>query len=162
MEKEHKYFLSGAGAMILLWILLYSNGCMTVHEFRNIVTTDTIYIDKPYKEIVIKEIEVEVPKTVYIYKRDTIYREILEKDTLISSIEIDRQTATIHTITPLGIPQIKEYNLPPFRQLRIDHEGNFAITPQKRNRKKFWRTVEQIGIFIGGCFVGSQVIGLKD
>lgn len=158
MEKELKYFLFGIGAMILLWFLLFSNGCMTQYVRTELVITDTVYVDKPYKEIVIKEIEIEVPKTVFIYKTDTIFREKLVQDTLIASIELDRKLARIHTITPLGIPLIKEYDLPPFRQIQIDHEGNLAIRPKKQRRKKFWRNVERIAIFVGGVYIGSNAL----
>ena len=136
--------------------MLFSNGCMTRYVTNEVVITDTIYVDKPYKEIVIKKVEIEVPKTVYIYKTDTVFREKLIRDTLITSIELDRKLARIHTITPLGMPLIKEYNLPQFRQIQIDHEGNLAIKPKKLRRKRFWRNVERVGIFIAGAFLGSK------
>ena len=91
-------------------------------------------------------------------KTDTVFREALEQDTLIASIELNRKIARIHTITPLGIPLIKEYELPQFRQIRIDHEGNLAVTPKKQRRNKFWRNLERIGVFVGGIYLGSQFI----
>ena len=115
-----------------------------------ITTTDTIYVDKPYKEIVIKE--VEIPVRVTIYKTDTIYRERLEKDTLITFVSITPKIAEIHTLTPNGKPSISLYPIQGFTHLKINHKGKIKT----KKKKRFWRNLERIGIFVGGVWVGSK------
>lgn len=108
--------------MIWLW-LFFLKGSFTKHQQVEVIKTDTIYVKKPYKEVVIKEVEIEKPIKVYIYKTDTLYRQKLEQDTLISAIKIEPKKATIHAITPKGIPLVKQYPLDDFKDLTINHQG---------------------------------------
>ena len=129
MKKEHIYFLTGIASTTVLGFILFFRGCVPEQNHTTVIT-DTVFVNKPYKEIVIKE--VEKPTTVFVYKTDTVYRTKIEKDTLISSIEFTPKLAKIHTITPKGIPMIKEYPLPEYRSILIDHEGNTQINRKKK------------------------------
>lgn len=155
MKIEYKYFLYGSLISLLIWWMLLSPGCTTEYRDRELVITDTVYVDKPYKEIILKEIE--VPKNIYIYKTDTIFREKLINDTLIAGIEIDRKTASIHTITPKGLPLLKQYELQPFKNLEINHQGDLSFNPKNQRRKRFWKNMERIGVFVGGVWIGSKL-----
>lgn len=155
MNKGLTFFLTGVIATTILLYLFWTEGCFRSRT-SPAIQTDTIYVNRPYKEIVIKEVEIEKPVTVYVYKTDTVYRERIEKDTLITSIELTPKLAKIHTITPAGLPMINEYPLPEYRKIKIDHEGNMKVKRKKRH-KRFWRRMERVGIFIGGVFLGSKL-----
>lgn len=157
MKNSINYFFLGGIAAILILFFGSSGGCLK-NQVIYPTTTDTIYVDKPYKEIVIKEVEVIIPTTVYVYKTDTVFRQKLEKDTLISGIEITPKKAKIHTITPRGLPLIKEYPLLPYQRFSLDYEGNLSIQQKKHpKRKKFFKTLGKIGIFVGGVWVGQRM-----
>ncbi len=108
MKTSGRYFLLGIILTSLLGYCFFTKGC---YQQQNRITssTDTVFVKQPYKEVVIKTIE--KPTTVYIYKTDTVFRKIIEKDTLISSVEFTPKLAKVHTITPKGLPTIKEYPL---------------------------------------------------
>ncbi len=122
LKKPFTYFILGIITMIWLW-LFFLKGSITQYQQVEVIKTDTIYVKKPYKEVVIKEVEIEKPIKVYIYKTDTLYRQKLEQDTLISAIKIEPKKATIHAITPKGIPLVKQYPLDDFKDLTINHQG---------------------------------------
>lgn len=153
-KKGITYFILGIITMIWLW-LFFLKGSITQYQQVEIVKTDTVYVKKPYKEIVIKEVEIEKPVKVFIYKTDTIFRQKLEKDTLISAIQIEPKKATIHTITPKGIPLVKEYSLDDFKSLKINHEGDLKQLKKKKRHTKVWRLVERISIFSLGYFIAK-------
>lgn len=143
--------------IIILLFVLFSGINRTPEYITTTVTkTDTVYINKPYKEIVLKEIV--KPKTVYVYKTDTIFREKIIHDTLFIGLELTKQKADIHTLTPIGTSFVNEYKIPDFKSLSIDYKGNLQIEPIKHpNRKKTWRTIGDISIFIGGVLIGNQL-----
>ena len=155
MTKGLTYFMMGVLASGILLHLFWAEGCLH-STVPPLILTDTVYVDKPYKQIVIKEVEVEKPVKVYMYKTDTVYRERIEKDTLITSVELTPKLAKIHTITPEGLPLIAEFPLPEYRDIKIDHEGNMEVK-RKRKQRKFWRRIERVGLFIGGMIVGSKL-----
>ncbi len=142
--------------ILILLFVLFSG----IREPRTLVTTitktDTVYINRPYKKIVIKEII--KPQKVYVYKRDTVFREKIIHDTLFTALLLKDNKAKIHTLTPLGIPNINEYTLPDFNALTIDYKGRLDIKPTKHpNRKRTWNTIKHVGIFVGGVLIGSQL-----
>ena len=148
-------FLVGIILTCILGYLLFSKGCFPTQR-TFVTTTDTVFVKQPYKEIVIKK--VATPTMVYIYKTDTVFRKFIEKDTLISSVEITPQLAKVHTITPKGLPIIKEYPLLDYRKIQINHEGNIAIHKKKHpQRRKFLKRLAKVGIFVGGVFVGKEL-----
>ena len=140
--------------MIWLW-LFFLKGSFTQYQQVEVVKTDTIYVKKPYKEVVIKEVEIQKPVKVYIYKTDTLYRQKLEQDTLISAIQIEPKKATIHTITPTGIPLVKLYPLDDFKDLTINHQGDLKQSKKKKRHKKLWRNIERGIFFISGIFLAD-------
>ncbi len=154
MKNKLKYLLAGFLIAVIIFLLSLS---WIKDRFgsapKEIFITDTVFVKKPYKEVEVKYIE--KPKTVYIYKTDTLYREKLEKDTLIAAVELSSRMAKIHTITPSGLPIVREYALSDYREIKIDHEGNMEV--KKNHRKKFFRTLERVGIFAAGLFIGSRL-----
>jgi hypothetical protein len=153
--KALKPFFIGVAMTLLVRFILFTKGCYFQDEIIA-TTTDTVFVNRPYKEVVIKE--VLKPQTVYVYRTDTVIRKIIERDTLISSLELTPRLARIHTITPKGVPMIKEYKLPDFRSLSIDHEGKMGIKKVKHpKRHKLLKTLGKVGIFAGGFFVGHEL-----
>lgn len=134
---------------LMVGLHLSSKGVFT--QTIHITTTDTVFVDKPYKEIIIKK--VEVPVTVTIYQTDTIYRERLERDTLITFVEITPKHASIHTITPLGKPSINTYPIEDFSNLKINHKGGL----KSRKRKRFWKGLKSVFLFTSGVYVGKLI-----
>ncbi len=153
MKKEFKFFWIGLGLATLLWLMLFVKTWKNSSEVNSHIITDTIYVDRPYKEIVIQKIE--VPKKVFVYKTDTVFRKQIEKDTLITALEITPTIAKIHTITPKGLPIVQEYPLPEYRELKINPRGYLQM--KKKKHKKFWKRTGQVGIFIGG-FITANLI----
>jgi len=157
LRKRVTYFILGVIAAVLFFCFGPLDGCVK-NQVNHPTTTDTIYVDKSYQEIVIKEVEVIRPTTVYVYKTDTVFRQQLEKDTLISGIEITPKIAKVHTITPKGLPLVKEYPLLPYKHISLDYEGNMSIKQKKHpKRRKFFKQLGQIGIFIGGVLLGKEL-----
>jgi len=156
MKQSVTYFVMGVIATIIILFALFSKGCITSFGYVKVIQTDTVYIDKPYKVIELKEIE--KPIKITIYKTDTIYRDQLVQDTLITFIEFQPKLAKIHILTPQGLPLIKDYPLPPsFQKVQINHQGDFSITSKKVRHPKFWRNAERVGLLLGGVWLGSKL-----
>ena len=153
MKRLFSMALESLATSIIWWLFL--RGTSTSNKFVKVIKTDTIYVNRPYQEIVIKE--VIKPNKVNIYKTDTLIREKLIHDTLFLAMELNQNTAKIHIITPEGIPMIKQHQLPKFESLKLDHQGNLEMKPKRKSRKKLWRNLERIGIAIGGFYLGSKL-----
>ena len=134
MKQSITYFGMGIIASSVILCVLLSKGCVGDTRYQKVIQTDTVYVDKPYKVIKIKE--VEKPVKVTVFKTDTVYREKLIQDTLITHIEIDPKYAKIHTITPEGVPLIKDYPLSSFDKIDINHQGSIQIKKRKTNKSK--------------------------
>jgi len=154
MSRVNKPFFFGLSVAFGLWLFLFQSNLLPVREIT-LTTIDTLYVDRPYKEIMIKEIEVEVPVTVTIYQTDTVYRQLIEHDTLITSVEITPKMASVHTLTPLGVPMIQHYNFEGFQTLQINHEGVLTVADMKRQKKL--RNLERAGMLIGGILLGRKM-----
>lgn len=155
MNQSLKYFVFGVVGSLVMVYILFAKGCVSHNVPTTIVQTDTVYIDKPYNVIELKEIE--KPIKVTIYKTDTIYHDQLIQDTLITFIEIQPKLAKVHTLTPQGLPLIKDYPLPlAFQKIQINHQGDLNITSKKIKHRKFWRNAERIGLIVGGLWLGSK------
>ena len=158
MEKI-RYFLIGVVISILATLLLVEKGYYSSNHsnYVNPTKTDTIHTNTIYKEIRIEPKEIAVPYEVKIYKTDTVYREQLENDTLISSVVIDKKKAEIHTITPSGTPLINTYPVKDFNQIRITHDGRTAIQlPKHPKRKKALKWIERIGLITSGIIISKK------
>jgi hypothetical protein len=154
LKKGISYFALGAIVMAIIW-WLFLRDTSTSNQLVEVIKTDTIYVNTPYKEIVIKE--VLKPHKIYIHKTDTLIRERLIRDTLFLAMELDQNIAKIHIITPEGIPIIKQHQFPDFESLKLDHQGNLEIKPKRKSRTKLWRNLERIGIGIGALYLGSKL-----
>lgn len=142
--------------LILLFLLFSGFGRQSKTLITTITKTDTVFVNKPYKQLVIKE--VIKPKKVYVYKTDTIYRERIIRDKLIVGLQLRKNSAELHTLTPDGIPNINQYLLPEFEQISIDHKGNLQIQPVKHpNRKRNLQILKNVGIFVGGVLIGVKI-----
>ena len=142
--------------MIWLW-LFFLKSSISEYSQVEILKTDTIYVNKPYKEVVIKQVEIQKPVKVFVYKTDTLYRQRLEKDTLISAVYIESKKATIHTITPKGTPLVRRYPLEDHKNITINHQGDLQQIKKKKRREKLWRNLERTTIFISGLYLGSKI-----
>ena len=65
--------------------------------------------------------------------------------------------AHVHTITPAGIPLISSYSNVG-ENLTLNHKGQLQIKKNRKKRKRAWKKIEKILIFIGGIIVGYQII----
>jgi hypothetical protein len=155
-NKGITYFVLVAVFMIWIWLFFWK-GSLTNYQQVEVVKTDTVYVNRPYKEVVIKEVEIEKPVKVYVYKTDTVYRKKLEKDTIISAIQIEPKKAIIHTITPTGIPLVKKYPIEAFKAITINHQGDLK-TEKKKRHKKFWRNLERSIFFICGILTCKKMM----
>lgn len=144
MVNKLKYLFFGIALAFVFGLFFAKKGYFDKEII--ITTTDTIYVDKPYKVEVIKE--VEVPVRVTIYQTDTIYRERLEKDTLITFVSITPKVAEIHTLTPKGKPSIALYPIQDFTHLNINHKGNIK-TKKKNNQILVKSMIFCFGIALG-------------
>jgi hypothetical protein len=153
-KKGITYFVLGAVVMVWIWSY-FLKGSLTQYQSTEVLKTDTIYVNRPYKETVIKEIL--KPHKVYIHKTDTLIREKLIHDTLFLGLELHENIAKIHTITPEGLPIIKQHRFPEFKSLKLDHKGNLEIKPKRKSRKKLWRNLERIGIAVGAFYIGQHI-----
>lgn len=154
--KNLLFTLTGVVFTAALFFLLFTKGCLPREQVIMTVRPDTIFVDKPYREIVIQE--VEIPTKVYIYQTDTVYRKAMERDTLISSIQFTPKLLKVHTITPKGVPMIKDYPLLDYKRISLDHEGRTAIKGVKHpKRRKVLKTLGKIGLFVGGFLTGKEV-----
>ncbi len=157
MKSKITYFLTGLA--LAFWLFLFCYGALpSSNAYIQATTTDTVFVDRPYEKVVIKKIEVVKPVKVYIYERDTVYRQKIERDTLITALELSPKLAKIHTITPMGLPLVRAYPIQEFKQIDIDHKGSTKIKKAKHpRRKKVLKVLVKAGVFIGGVFVGSRL-----
>ncbi len=148
MLSNIKYIIIGIALAFVFGLFFTKQGYFDKEII--ITTTDTIYVDSPYEVEVIKE--VEKPVKVYVYQTDTNYRKQLEKDTLVTFVSITPKVAEVHTLTPKGEPNLAIYPIEDFTHLNINHKGKVKT----KKKKRFWRNLERIGIFIGGLWIGSR------
>ena len=147
-------FFSGLVFAALLTILLFFKGCFPQQPVV-LTQTDTVFINKPYKKLVIKT--VEKPVKVFVYKTDTVFRKIIEKDTLITGVEFNQKMAKIHTITPKGLPLISEYPVLNYRSFAINHKGEIAFKKRKHSkRKKLLRILSHTAAFACGVWLAGK------
>ncbi|MDC3220640.1 hypothetical protein OAT71_02380 [Flavobacteriales bacterium] len=151
MKRTIQYIVFVLVSSIVIVFFLSSKGYF--HSAKNLVKTDTVYVNKPYKVIEIKE--VAKPVRVEVYKRDTVLREKLIQDTLITGIEIKKKEIRIHRLTPLGIVLIDEYNIQDVTGMTLNYEGKLEV--KKKKRRKLWRNLERIGLVAGGIWLGNAI-----
>ena len=150
--EQFKYFLFGSVITVLATLLLVEKGYYkNSTNYINPTKTDTIHTNTVYKEVIIQPKEIAIPYEVKVYRVDTVFREKLENDTLISSVVITPKEVKIHTLTPSGLPLINTYPIKDFNQITIAHDGQTSIKlPKHPKRKKTLKILSKIGLFVGG------------
>ncbi|MCI5057380.1 MAG: hypothetical protein MRY83_14795 [Flavobacteriales bacterium] len=156
MKKEFKFFWIGLGLASILWLILFVKTWNNTSDVNSQIITDTIYVDRPYEEIVIQK--VEVPQKVFIYRTDTVFRKKIELDTLITGIKMTSKMAQIHTITSKGIPKIKEYSINQYNTISINHRGQLQIKNRKKPKlRRVLGKSKQFALVLGGVFLGKMI-----
>jgi hypothetical protein len=106
---------------------------------------DTVYIAKPYKVKVVEYRDRAVPAQVKVYPTDTLLRDTLEQQPLITEVQVKRRQLTIARIDPKGEVTSDHYPLPKhLHSLTIDHAGHVAIRTKKPRR-----ALKALGIVAG-------------
>lgn len=129
------------GICVILGLLLFLKSCQLEESqqlsMKNHVP-DTVYISKPYKVVEIKTKYIEKPIKVFVYKTDTVFRKILEQSDIITGITYKKgnlfrklDLVTIGKINLKGEVFESRYELPPLKEIKIDHKGNLQ-TKKKR------------------------------
>lgn len=99
-------------------------------------TPDTVYVKVPYKIIEVKREYIEIPKKVVVYKVDTIFRARIEKDTLITGVNIKPFMVEVHKITPDGVPLVDRHDKDLYANLVVDHKGNLEKKKERERKRK--------------------------
>lgn len=119
-------------------------------------TTDTVFVDRPYKVEVIKP--TNIPVKVYIYKdKDTTLRKEVEKQPIIENVDIKNNEVDITTIDTAGVIKTEIHKIEPDSpEIKIDNTGQ--VEEKKKTRagraiKKVWKTTKTGLAIIGGVVV---------
>lgn len=150
-------FLVGYGLFIV-----YENVRLNdriAHE--GLFKTDSIYTNRKYKIKIINDIQ--KPNTVVVYnKPDTILRNIVENDTIITGVTITENQISIEKIDAKGIVCIDTYKIDPDRvkKIEINNKGQLQFT----TTKPFWlfckkqlKWIVPIGCILVGVVIGGAV-----
>jgi hypothetical protein len=115
---------------------------------------DTVKIAIPYRLPDVKPNA--LPTTVYVYKRDTVLRDSVERRTIITGVRIRKNTLEVSKIDPLGNIFDDRYNMSvsELAQLNIDGTGDVNFKPKKQ-----WLRKKLIPALAAGvALVGSAVM----
>jgi hypothetical protein len=150
-------------AILLIALMVKScelNRAENLAEKRRI--PDTVYVSKPYKVVEIRKEYIEKPVKVYVYLKDTSLRREAEHSDIITGIDIKRANLFHRTdflrvdrITPLGIVLSNEYQLPAFREVKIDMHANVQV-----KKKRFTKLKKAVGIILtvaAGIAIGAEL-----
>ncbi|MFI5140762.1 MAG: hypothetical protein ACHQII_00270 [Bacteroidia bacterium] len=152
----------------LLFLLLFKS-CELRHaqslaEQRRL--PDTVFINKPYKVVVIKKEYIEKPVKVFVYLKDTTLRKEAEQSDIITAVHVKRKNLFgnddiigIDRITPKGIILSSQYETPAFREIKIDMQGNMQV------KKKRFTKLKKIGTIVlisaAGFIIGKEISQVK-
>lgn len=124
-----------AGFIALLIILLFQK-CRYAKlekEFLEFVPkTDTVFVKKPYEVIKTETRYIEKPVYVKVFQKDTTLRKEAEKSDIITAVEIQPKEIRIDRITPQGIVFSNQYDMPAYREIKIDNLGNLQVKKKRR------------------------------
>lgn len=135
-------------------------------QYRQVATKpDTVYLKtKPTVKELKKVVTKYVPKTVTIYKRDTILRDSIIKDTLNLGSTITTGKVIQNQITPEGRLIVTDYTIPDrHTEITIDREGFLQVKvdsaaiikeDRRQRRNKRLRIAGAVVIFVAGIIVG--------
>lgn len=126
--------------LILAWSTFQSRQQLAELENRPSVVAqpDTVYVDKPYEVKVVEYRDRAVPVQVKVYPPDTLLRDTLERQDIITQVRLTKRVLTIDRIDPKGITFSEQYSLPEqlhkLHSIRIDHLGQVEVKPRKKHR----------------------------
>jgi hypothetical protein len=118
--------------LLLLTTLVFYNKSR-YYKTLSKATADTIYVKKPYPVTVIKTKYIERPVKVIVYLKDTNLRKSAESKDIITGINLSPSVLTIDKIKSTGEIFSSQYPLAPFREIKIDGQGNLQI-----KKKRYW------------------------
>jgi hypothetical protein len=168
MNTQSLKFYAILNIAILLSVFLIQKSCqlnrlnaLTSNEHK----TDTVYISKPYEVIKIEKEYIEKPIKVYVYKRDTVFRQQIEHSTIISAIDI-KQTGLFNPLTTIKIDKIDtmgllfrdEFVFKNPRQINIDYLGHLQVKEKNFNRSKTLKIIGGIAVGIAGSYFIYQKV----
>ena len=126
--------------------------------FKQVILTDTVKIVVPVRR--------EVPVRVEVYLPDTIRRQRLERDTIVSGLKYQDKRIEIQTISPLGSVEVKGYEVdfgPRIESVEVDNRGNLAVVVDekevlKQRRKSRWRKIGNYSLMVGSFVLGAILL----
>jgi hypothetical protein len=126
-----------------------------------IAKPDTVYSDKPIIPVAVAS--KAIPAKVAIHKADTVARQQLEKQTIVTGIRKARDKLEVQKMDPLGIAVQEDYPLPEpelIKEIRIDTSGNVEVIsedPKKANRRKRFKKIGNT-VLVAVAFVVGVLI----
>ncbi len=67
--------------------------------------------------------------------------------------------AKVHTITPLGVPTVKEYPMLTFKRVQINHQGNTSVKlPKYPKLKKRIKLIGKISLSVAGFYLACRIV----
>jgi hypothetical protein len=117
--------------MVLTVVVLYNKS--QYYKALSKTTADTIYVRKPYPVTMIKTKYIERSVKVIVYLKDTNLRNSAESKDIITGIELSPSVLTIDKIKSTGEIFSSQYAITPFREIKIDGQGNLQI-----KKKRYW------------------------
>lgn len=159
MKSNINSFLIGITAAIVLLFFFRECSPSQPQLQRQLTKEDTIQKNKPAR--VIEAGQPLQPQKVFVYVRDTIWRNRSEKADIITGVKFKDNRVMIQRITPDALPLENSYIVPvSLPSMEIDQAGNLAFNDKKEKRKKFWRKVGT-GLAVGGAFVAGAKAGYE-
>ncbi len=151
---KHIYIIASIGlAFIILWRFTEPK-----EQLTNFVKTDTVHV----KEIkTIQPIQNNYPTKLVIQKTvDTVYRDKVEKEIIITGVKIEGNTVTIQKVSPSGEKTEEVHKIEEGSKVEID---NTHFEEKKRTKAgKLLRKVGKVAIkglaVIGGIYIVYSTI----
>lgn len=152
MQKKVVNYIGIITILVLLCMILISrceNNRLTkkLSEYKG---PDTVYIKKPYKVEIIKE--VEKPYKVEVYRVDTVLRNTVENQDLILKVQYKRNFLfkdldylKVDKITKQGFITSNTYRVGDAKQITVVNDGKAEIKQRKIKPKH---------VLIGGAIIG--------
>ncbi len=168
MKSNFKFYTMTAISIVLLCLFLFKSceNQRLLNHVEKIRIPDTVFVNKPYKVVVIKKEYIEKPIKVFVYLKDTTLRKEAEHSDIITAIHVKRKNIFgnddiigIDRITPKGIVLSSQYETPAFREIKIDMQGNMQV------KKKRFTKLKKIGTIVlisaAGFIIGKEISQVK-
>jgi hypothetical protein len=150
MDNTFKHIYTIA-SILLAFVILWRFTEKTEHP-GNFVQTDTVHV----KEIkTIQPIQNNYPTKLVIQKTvDTVYRERVEKEIIITGVKIDGNTVTIQKVSPTGEKTEEVHKIEEGSKVEIDNQ-NF----EEKKRTKVGKLLRKVGkVSVKGLAVIGGVV----